>query len=414
MEKSQLTKEFEKEFGSLISRIRVTLRSQGETIDQFLGSLPPEIPLNLKKVISASYLLCLTEEIYEVSFENFQKDFLIFCELTGLDLQKISDLTEEKFIQTYLEPFVQVLLAISDILQEMLKQFIVELASGYEERLVKTLVIYNYFDPLFEKILKILDQDIDLRLVAAILTNSIENFIDRKTRLKTGVQFGDFSFAVLYQQFTEIYPLSEGKDLIFDMCNKLTIEWTWDPLQALVKKEIEALAESIETQREDSLAQYKANVAREKEKYSDDYYVSMIAGRIFEIFVLERPMTDTLRTGLVNAVDVMIRRYLIDKHGYASASGEETLKIACNLLWEAVWEAPQITAAILEPKEIMDVMKADNPREWFKSNEGEFKQRFCQQLTRYAGMNPQPAVVGNAFVKLLENSQKMKVRITFD
>ncbi len=414
MEKSQLTKEFEKEFGSLLSRIRVSLQSQEETITQYLDLLPEEIPIPLKRVISASYLLCLTEEIYEVSFENFQKDLLTFCEILGLNIEEVSEISEEKFIQTYLEPFIQILLITTDVLQEMLKQFIAELASGYEERLVKTLVIYNYFSPLFEKILQILDRNVDLRFVAAILTNSIENFIDRKTRLKTGVQLGEFSFSSLYYQFKEDYPLTEGKDLIFDICNKLTIERTWDPLQTLVKKEIDALAESIESQREDSLAQYKANIAREKEKYSDDYYVSMIAGRIFEVFVMERVMTDTLRTGLVNAVDVMIRRYLIDKHGYASASGEDTLEIACNLLWETVWEAPQILAAILEPKEIMEVMKADKPKKWFKTHEKEFKQRFCQQLTRYAGMNPQPAVVGNAFVKLLETSQKMKVRITFD
>jgi hypothetical protein len=60
--------------------------------------------------------------------------------------------------------------------------------------------------------------------------------------------------------------------------------------------------------------------------------VSMIIGRLFELFFLERPMTANLRTGIVNVVDVMIRRYLIDKHGYASASSEETLEIAYNLL----------------------------------------------------------------------------------
>jgi hypothetical protein len=125
-------------------------------------------------------------------------------------------------------------------------------------------------------------------------------------------------------------------------------------------------------------------------------------------------MSDTLRTGIVNAVDVMIRRYLIDKHGYASASGDETLKIACSLLWGTIWELPQITAAILEPKEIMQIMKEDDPRKWLKYNERQFKSRFCRVLRRYAGKNPLPAVIGNAFIKMLDAAQRIRVRITFD
>jgi hypothetical protein len=148
--------------------------------------------------------------------------------------------------------------------------------------------------------------------------------------------------------------------------------------------------------------------------YSDDYYVSMITGRLFELFVLERPMTANLRTGIVNAVDVMIRRYLIDKHGYASASSEETLEIAYNLLWETVWETPQIIASVLDPKEIMEIMKTDDPRKWLKLREKNIKARFRRLLSRYAGKNPLPAVIGNAFITILETAQRIKVRITFD
>jgi hypothetical protein len=116
----------------------------------------------------------------------------------------------------------------------------------------------------------------------------------------------------------------------------------------------------------------------------------------------------------VNAVNVMIRRYLIDQHGYASASAEETLITACNLLWETVWELPQIIASVLEPNEIMTIMKSENPRKWIKDKEKLFKERFCQLLTRYAGRNPLPTIIGNAFVKILEVALQKKVRITFD
>jgi len=125
-------------------------------------------------------------------------------------------------------------------------------------------------------------------------------------------------------------------------------------------------------------------------------------------------MTANLRTGIVNAVDVMIRRYLIDKHGYASASSEETLEIAYNLLWETVWEIPQIIASVLDPKEIMEIMKTDNPRKWLKLREKNIKARFRRLLSRYAGKNFLPAVIGNAFITILETAQNMKVRITFD
>ncbi len=414
MEKSQLTKEFEEQFGKLSSRIDMVQRTQPETLEQYMPKLPDSIPTKLKKVISASYILCLTEEIYEVTFDNFKTDFLVFSSFLGFDVEKVSDISNEDFISIYLNPFVQILLIASDTFTEMLKTFIVELASGYSKELVRTLVIVNFYEPLFHKILDLVKVEIDLRFICAILTTTVEDFIDRKSRLKKGVQFSEFSISSLYKEFVDQYPLSQGQDLVFDMCNKLTVERTWEALEKLVSKEIESLSKSIETQRKDSLTQYKANVAREKEKYSDDYYVTMITGRLFELFVLERPLTDTLRTGIVNAVDVMIRRYLIDKHGYASASAEKTLTIACNLLWETVWELPQIVASVMDPSEIMAIMKADNPHKWLKDKERMFKLRFCQLLTRHAGRNPLPAVIGNAFIKMLEVAQKIKVRISFD
>lgn len=414
LNKSHLTKEFEQQFGNLASRIGLLQKTQAETLEPFIIQLPEDISVNVKKIIAASYLLCLTEEIFQVTFEHFENDFLTFCSLLGFDSKESTILSDQEFILKYVNPFIQILSASSNTLQEMLKKFIVELASGFSEDLVKTLVIINFYAPLFHEILSIIPKDIDLRFVCAILTTTVEDFIDRKYRLKKGREIGDFSIAALYKEFKNQYPLSHGEDLIFDMCNMLTVNRTWLSLKQLVKREIDALSESIITKREDSLAQYKANVAREKEKYSDDYYVSMITGRLFELFVLNRPMSDTLRTGIVNAVDVMIRRYLIDKHGYASASGEETLQIACSLLWGTVWELPQTMAAILEPKEIMQIMKEENPRKWLKYNERQFKSRFCLVLRRYAGKNPLPAVIGNAFIKMLEAAQRLRVRITFE
>ncbi len=413
-QKSHLTEEFEKQFGNLNSRIEMMQKTQAETMEPFLTQLPENVSLNLKKIIAASYLLCLTEEIFQVTFEHFKNDIMAFCTLMGFNFEKLVEISDEEFILQYLNPFMKILSISSNALQEMLKTFIVELATGYSQELVKTLVIINFLQPLFLQIINVIQINVDLRFICAIVTTTVEDFIDRKYRLRKGQEIGEFSIVVLYDEFKELYPLSQGEDLIFDMCNRLTLERTWTSLDKLVRREVDALSESIIEQREDSLAQYHANVAREKEKYSDDYYVSMITGRLFELFVLERPMTDLLRTGIVNAVDVMIRRYLIDKHGYASASGEETLHIACSLLWESVWELPQIMATFLEPHEIMEIMKMDDPRQWVKKSERDFKARFCRSLTRLSGKNPLPAVIGNAFVKMLEKAQRMRVRITFD
>lgn len=410
----KLTKEYEELFGNLNSRIELLTRTQSETLDQYVNILPDFIPPNFKKIIAASYLLCLTEEIYQVTFDHFRVDMITFCSMLGFNFQISHGIPSHVFVDKYLSKFVQILKVSSDTLQEMLKTFIVELASGYSPTLVQTLVIMDFLQPLFFEMLSIIEKEIDLRFVCAILTTAIEDFIDRKSRLKKGEEIGDSSIVAVFEEFKNQYPLSQGRDLIYDMCSKLTIGRTWEVLETLVQKEIDSLSESIATQREDSLAQYHANVAREKEMYSDGYYVSMITGRLFELFVLGRSMTENLRNGIVNAVDVMIRRYLIDKHGYASASGEETLDIANNLLWETVWELPQILAAVLNPDEIMEIMKTDNPQEWLKVREKGLKIRFNRLLSRYSGLNPLPAVIGNAFIKILETAMNMKVRITFD
>jgi hypothetical protein len=410
----KLTKEYEELFGNLNSRIELLTRTQSETLEQYVHQLPDFIPVNFKNIIAASYLLCLTEELYQVTFDSFRIDMITFCSMLGFNFQLSHGIPSHIFVDEYLTKFVQILKVSSDTLQEMLKTFIAELASGFSPTLVKTLVIMNFLRPLFLEMLSIIEKEIDLRFVCAILTTAIEDFIDRKSRLKKGEEIGNSSIVAVFEEFKKQYPLSQGQDLIYDMCSKLTLGRTWELVETLVQKEIEALSESIATQREESLAQYHANVAREKEMYSDDYYVSMITGRLFELFVLGRSMTENLRNGIVNAVDVMIRRYLIDKHGYASASGDETLDIANNLLWETVWEIPQILAAVLNPDEIMEIMKTDSPREWLKSREEELKARFSRLLSRYAGLNPLPAVIGNAFIKMLETAQNMRVRITFD
>ncbi|MFX0170754.1 MAG: hypothetical protein ACFE9L_02425 [Candidatus Hodarchaeota archaeon] len=413
-QKSHLTKEYEALFGNLNSRLELLQKTQEETIEQYITQLPDYIPRNFKKIIAASYLLCLTEEIFQVTFTNFRIDMITFCTMLGFNFRQSSGIASYDFVNEYLTKFVQILKVCSDTLQEMLTTFIVELASGYNQGLLQTLVIMDYLKPLFNEMQSIIDKDVDLRFLSAILTTTIEDFIDRKSRLKKGQEIGNSSIVAVYEVYKKHYPLSQGKDLIFDLCNKLTIEHTWKPLETLVQKEIDAMVESIAIQREDSLAQYQANIAREKEMYSDDYFVFMITGRLFELFVLDRPITNHLRTGIVNAVDVMVRRYLIDKHGYVSASGEETLEIACNLLWGTVWEIPQIIAAVLDPKEIMEIMKTDNPRKWVTQHERDLKARFSRLLSRYAGKNPMPAVIGNAFMTILETAQKMRVRITFD
>ncbi|MHA1215363.1 MAG: hypothetical protein ACTSPG_08695 [Candidatus Hodarchaeales archaeon] len=413
-DQSQLTKEFEQKFGNLNSRIEMLVKTQGETIDNYISQITADISLELKRIIAASYLLCLTEEILEVSFELFQKDFLEFCSVFNSKNSMIDSYCESEFIQLFLNPFLKILSLCSDTLQEMLKGLILELAQGYGKELVRTLIIINYLYPLFNKILLVVDQNIDLRYITAIITTSIEDFIDRKSRLKTGQKLGNFSITDLYLTYKDIYPLSQGSDLIFDLLNSLTLDRIWFKLEKLVQEEIESLREDINSQREDSLAQYHNNIAREKEKYSDDYYVSMITGRLFEVFVLEREFTPTLRTNIVNAVDVMIRRYLIDKHGYASASSEETLDIACNLLWATVWEVPQILAAILTPSEIMELMKSNEPLKLVQKKEPIFKERFCRDLKRLSGKKPLPAVIGNAFISMLDKCQKIRVRISFD
>lgn len=413
--KSKLTREFENLFGNLNSRIELLVRTQSGTLDQYIDQLPGYMAPAFKKVIAASYLLCLTEEIFQVTFENFRVDMVAFASILGFDFRKSASMSSHEFVDKFLSKFIQILKLASDSLQEMTRALIVELAQGYPQELVQTIAILKFLRPLFLNALEIVQKSkVDLRFIGALLAMTIEDFIDRKTRLKKGEEIGDFSITSVYEQFKKEYPLSQGNDLVFDICNKLIIERTWTPLQNLVQKEIDDLAESIATQREDSIAQYHATKARLKQMYSDDYYIAIIAGRLFELFQLERPLTPNLRSGIVNATDTMIRRYLVDRHGYSSASGKETLDVGDRLLWGTVWETPQVLAAIMEPKEIMQIMRADNPRDWLKIHESEFKRRFTIMLGRYAGHEPLPATIGNAFIKILEDAQRMKVRITFD
>jgi len=130
-QKSHLTKEYKELFGNLNSRLELLQKTQAETLEQYITQLPDYISQNFKKIIAASYLLCLTEEIFQVTFANFRIDMITFCTMLGFNFRQSSGILRHEFMDEYLTRFVQILKVCSDTLQEMLTTFIVELASGY-------------------------------------------------------------------------------------------------------------------------------------------------------------------------------------------------------------------------------------------------------------------------------------------
>lgn len=417
--KKALTNEFKSRFGNVYSRLTMIKNTQDHVLTNLIQEIenhPTFTSEHIKKRLAASYMLVLTEELQEIPFPAFIEDLALFCYQKNRPDLLFDSISSEEFVEGGLEPYFTILLKLSDTINDSLKKLIFELGQGTETDLVQMLLIQHFYQPLFSQIITIIDHDgVDLRFVAALMNLYIREFISRKYRLKVGSkELSGYTVKEILKEFKQTYPLATGEDLHFDIVYKLVLKNTWDLIMELVSGEIESLKETIEDQRAEIKAQYQANVSRESSSYSDDYYSSMIGMKLMEIFQLNRKMNPTMEKGIINAVDVMIRRYSIDKFGYATTTGTEMLKLANRLIWEAVQEYPQMLTPVFEPSELMHLMKIETIEavRWVEDNKGELKRRFHHLISRYVDHNPTPMNIGESFVKIIRIVEQSKVRLT--
>jgi hypothetical protein len=413
----QMTDEFKERFGRISSRLHMLQVSQGSKLDELqkkleegeTGDLSPE---NLR-FLASLYLFLITEEMYLVPVEIFKADFLRYCSFVNFNR---SDFSSEKFVEDIFVPFAQMLLVASQSIFEMTRWTIVRAASGWDSKLVESYVLNDFLKIMVGEMLNLAPPEADVRMVAAIGLAMTKDFIDRRKRLLEGNALGNISIAKNYEEIIQTYPLTKAKenDLAFDLAWEVIFQPTWTSLMEMISEEITSLRSKLEEGQAEMRHHYEAEKERKSSEYSDDYYLGLIGMKIFEVFSLKGEIDEKRETSLAHAIDVMLRRYAIDRTGHIGGDRDMILNMTMDLLWKLTFEHPQIIVPILQAGQLMSAFNSPDVRKWLEDREEELRVVFRSHLMRGSGMNPSYAAIARAFIDLLKEASKARSKIILE
>ncbi len=416
----ETTDEFRVKFTGLKNKLKTLQYTQIDKILE-LGEELAEYPLTKalsnewRLFLSNVYLYVITEEILLVEQNLFIEDFYLWAEKLNVNLlSEIEDEEErEKIIENVVKPYVQSLSGASEIIQEMMRYLILKLGIKWEEELIASYVLNDFLKPMMLRIMN-LAPEMDIRLQAAIGKAMIDEYLDRKERFKHGQEMGEVYVKPYYEKYLESYPLTAGEDLAFDTAWKLIFTPSWEKIQEAVKNEVAKLQETLETKHEEMQQHFKAAKKHGSVKYTDDYYLSMIQLKLTEIFTLDNEIDTKREKSLISATDVMLRRKMIDTTGFASAEREVMIKLTISLLWESVYEHPQIIVPTIQPEDINKIRHVEDPAAWIKENEDRLKEGFKRYIFQGLGFNPGYMDMGQAYVSLLKKAQRSHFQLVYE
>ncbi|MHA2270340.1 MAG: hypothetical protein ACXACI_00650 [Candidatus Hodarchaeales archaeon] len=417
---TQMTDEFRERFGRLSSRLHMIQVTQGSKLDELQGKIAgnedvKDLSDENLRFLASLYLLLVTEEMYLVPIEIFQKDFLIYCRLAKAEFGK-EDFQTEEFVEGVFVPFAQMLLVASQTIFEMTRWTIVRAASGWDPKLVESYVLNDFLKIMIQEMLNLAPQELDVRIVAAIGLAMAKDFIDRRKRLLEGNALGNISIYENYGKIVDSYPLEKTKegDLAFDLAWKIVFQMVWDQLMEMLSPEIDALRTKLEEGQAQMKRHYEAEKKKKSSAYSDDYYLGLIGMKIHEVFNLGGDIDEKRETSLSHAIDVMLRRYAIDRTGKIGGDRDMILKMTLDLLWKLSFEYPQIVVPILEAGQLMAAFNSPDASNWLREHEDEVLIRFRSRLMRGVGLTPSYAAIAKSFIDLLKEASKARSKIILE
>jgi hypothetical protein len=254
----------------------------------------------------------------------------------------------------------------------------------------------------------------DARLAAAVMLFAARAFMQRRERKLTGDLTTTHSVSDEYEGIKKIYPEVRGPKFAFDLAWKIIGKGIWGDFRALVDSEIAEMTRKFELDRADREAFRQVALQRESDQQSDATYGASIEMRLFEVFTQGNPLDEKRRKNLVYAIDVLIRRILVDGTGYAVAGEEKTIEVAFPLLWRLLDEQKQLYAPLVDEhgNEIASIVKADSWSAWVEEHREDFKERFRRYLARKAGRTTSLSLA-EAFADLVAEARVSRLPVDF-
>ncbi|MHA1167960.1 MAG: hypothetical protein ACTSP4_09400 [Candidatus Hodarchaeales archaeon] len=408
--RKEMTDEFKQKYGNMTSRLHMLSITQPEKVESIADTMG-EIDLDAikprVKFFANLYLFILTEEILLVPPGAFIDDFLQYIRLRG---KEITQLEESSIIKDYFTPFTNSLVLSSKITFEMIGYLINRLGIGWKIEMIKSFILNDYFKPLMHQVAE-LNPGLDVRYVAAIVRLMVEDFMDRRTRILEGKAMSNLTIKQFYESYARSYPVSEGEDIYFDMAWKLVFQPTWDKTMLLVEIEVEKFKEKVAKAKEEMDHHYEAEKKRKATQYTDDYYLSLIQMKLYELFKGKQDVDDQKEKGIINAVDVMIRRYAIDKYGKIGFEKDELVETVVQMLYGAIKDYPIIAGPLLDFPQRAAAMRADSALEFIAEHDEDLRKKFIKRLTGKHKDKLNARIMAEEFVRLLKDSKKMNFTI---
>ncbi|MFW9992812.1 MAG: hypothetical protein ACFFD4_12255 [Candidatus Odinarchaeota archaeon] len=403
-----MTDEFRSKYGNMASRIHMLSITQGERIqeiaeritilDQCKGMDQENI-----NFLATLYVFVITEEVLLVPPSAFLADFF---EYARLQRKQIDQLDRNEVIGALFSPFVRSLVLASKIIFEMTGYLINRLGIGWKIEMIQSFILNDYYKPMIQKAAEI-TPNIDARFVAAMTRMMAEDYIDRRTRILEGKALSNLSITRFYKEFLKLYPLDRGDDIHFDLAWKLVFLPMWDKTMILVELEVEKFKEKVQLAKEEMEQHYEAEKKRTSTQYTDDFYLSMIQMKLYEIFKGKQDIDDQKERSIINAVDVMIRRYAIDKYGKIGFEKDELVGTVVKMLYGTVKDYPIIAGALLDYTMKPVAMRAENASEFLEEHDGYLRKEFIKRLTTGHKDRINAMIMAEEFVKLLKEAKKL-------
>ncbi|MHA2296127.1 MAG: hypothetical protein ACXADA_08910 [Candidatus Hodarchaeales archaeon] len=121
----------------------------------------------------------------------------------------------------------------------------------------------------------------------------------------------------------------------------------------------------------------------------------------------KQEIDDQKKRSIITAVDVMIRRYAIDKYGKIGFEKDELVGTVIRMLYGAIKDYPIIAGPLIDYTLKPLAMRADSVEEFLEEHDEFLREKFIKRLVGRHEDRLNAMIMAEEFVKLLKEAKKL-------
>ncbi|MEM3563540.1 MAG: hypothetical protein QXR19_09945 [Candidatus Jordarchaeaceae archaeon] len=396
----EIIEEFRAKYTSVPSRINSFRDTHRELIDE--GKKSIQLPVSLREhseEIIATYYICFIDELIGFQIEKFVEDLETTTKALGLqngmETMSLLTLTTEN------------LRAASKIPSDVVKNLVDIRGGDISDEVTKAILVKENIEPYFQEMVLNLgsfSSNVDLRWPVAQIRYAFDHFLRSH-----GVAKPEKNISQIYREIYTSYPLSEGKDIYWDILYFQLLSPIYDDLVSIASPMIEEKLSSLEIERKAAPILLKAQQAAEKTKASLEMLNSKLETIMYHVFHRGLELSPEYEAEIENAMDRVLRRITLEKHGVQDIRNpEEMMDIALERIKRLMKEYELLILPLLEPEDIKPYV--EDKKGFLEKNSDLLDRRLRMKLKRYTSPKITPQNLAKGFTEYLKQSLKAKER----